>query len=314
MHAWTSAESYTSRPFRGRVQGPVAQRTNAAHDSCTRVSPGGGTPTVGTPLAVRAEATLHAFRCTLLRLVWQIPFAHPSLGQSTLAVELGALLRGVILPLQLPRLLLGNSFLVRGTVLKFLSVAIAFLVPAVFVCRMLGQGTFQVRIGASHRALPRVAPWRARLQVDGGSDEAGPAAFAAAAQLVAPEHQLQAEPVGSAAVAVVGPRCSAVAVVCAQVAPRHLRHGGTALGLHTSLCSSKNASPVPSSQPATSEPLLNFVSSTARIASQFERKPPYVKSGAPSCCFFRNASSPESAENASARDQNLDAWNAASAF
>ena len=93
---------------------------------------------------------------------------------------------------------------------------------------MLGQGTLQVRIGASHRALPRVAPWRARLQVDGGSDEAGPAAFAAA-QLVAPEHQLQAEPVRAAAVAVVGTRCSAVAVVYAQVAPRHLRHGGVAL-------------------------------------------------------------------------------------
>ena len=58
--------------------------------------------------------------------------------------------------------------------------------------RMLVQGSCQVRIGTPHHALPRVAPWRARLQVDGGLDEAGPAAFAGAAQLVSPEHQLQA--------------------------------------------------------------------------------------------------------------------------
>ena len=83
----------------------------------------------------------------------------------------------------------------------------------------LGQGACQVRIAASHRALPRVAPWRARLQVDGCSDEAGPAAFAAAAQLVAPKHWLQAEPVSAAAVAVVGPNL---------VSPRPLRRGGAA--------------------------------------------------------------------------------------
>merc|ERR1712224_1075582 len=66
--------------------------------------------------------------------------------------------------------------------------------------------------------------------------------------------------------------------------PSQLVPSPTSLSDHTeslpflSLCSSRNASPVPNNKLAIREPGLNLALSTPSMASQLEPKPPYVQS------------------------------------